>query len=151
MRRLTALLVALPVLVTPPPVRAPVADKVKVVTSLTTYGAIAREIVGDRGEVNSIAQGDENPHYVQPKPSFVPLLRDADVFVTTGMDLELWVPALLDRAGNPRVREGSPGFVAAFRGITLLEIPTSLSRAQGDTHVDGNPHIHTDPINAIII
>jgi ABC-type Zn uptake system ZnuABC Zn-binding protein ZnuA len=124
---------------------------VKVVTSLTTYAAIAREITGDRATVTSIAEGDEDPHFVQPRPSFVPLLRDADVFVTTGMDLELWVPTLLDRAGNPKIREGAPGFVPAFRGITLLEVPTSLSRAQGDIHVDGNPHIHTDPINGIII
>src|SRR5882672_11418160 len=130
MRRLTALLVALPVLVTPPPVRAPLADKVKVVTSLTTYGAIAREIVGDRGIVNSIATGDENPHYVQPKPSFVPLLGQADVFVTTGLDLELWVPALLDKANNPKVTEGGPGYVAAYAGIDLLDVPTSYSRAQ---------------------
>src|SRR5881628_3775880 len=113
MRRLTALLVALPVLVTPPPVRAPVADKVKVVTSLTTYGAIAREIVGDRGIVNSIATGDENPHYVQPKPSFVPLLGQADVFVTTGLDLELWVPALLDKANN----QGHGGRTGLCRGL----------------------------------
>jgi ABC-type Zn uptake system ZnuABC Zn-binding protein ZnuA len=41
--------------------------------------------------------------------------------------------------------------VAAFQGIRIMEIPTSLSRSQGDIHVDGNPHIHTDPINAIII
>src|SRR5256886_10212974 len=151
MRRLTALLVALPVLVTPPPVRAPVADKVKVVTSLTTYGAIAREIVGDRGIVNSIATGDENPHYVQPKPSFVPLLGQADVFVTTGLDLELWVPALLDKANNPKVTEGGPGYVAAYAGIDLLDVPTSFSRAQGDIHVFGNPHIWTDPMNAVQI
>ncbi|HXG95506.1 MAG TPA: zinc ABC transporter substrate-binding protein, partial [Gemmatimonadales bacterium] len=65
---------------------------VKVVTSLTTYAAIATEIVGDRGKVSSIAVGDENPHYVQPKPSFVPTLAQADLFVTTGLDLELWVP-----------------------------------------------------------
>jgi ABC-type Zn uptake system ZnuABC Zn-binding protein ZnuA len=123
----------------------------RVVTSLTTYAAIAREIVGDRAVVTSIAEGDEDPHFVQPRPSFVPALRDADLFVTTGMDLELWVPALLDRAGNARVREGGPGYVAAFQGIRVMEIPTSLSRAQGDIHVDGNPHIHTDPINAIII
>lgn len=129
----------------PPP------DPVKVVTSLSTYAAIAREVTGDRATVTSIAEGDEDPHFVQPRPSFVPLLRDADLFVTTGMDLELWVPALLDRAGNPRVREGSPGFVPAFKGINLLEVPASLSRAQGDIHVDGNPHIHSDPINAIII
>ena len=74
---------------TPTPVRAPrTANKVKVVTSLTTYAAIAREIVGDRGVVNSIATGDENPHYVQPKPSFIPMLSEADVFVTTGLDLD---------------------------------------------------------------
>ncbi len=130
---------------------APAGAQVKVVTSLTTYGSIAREIVGDRGTVASIAQGDEDPHFVQPKPSFVALLRDADLFVTTGLDLELWVPTLLDRAGNRKIMEGAPGYVAAYVGITLLEVPTSLSRAGGDVHADGNPHLHTDPINGIII
>jgi zinc/manganese transport system substrate-binding protein len=127
------------------------APQLKVVASLPTYGAIAREIVGDRATVTAIAQGDEDPHFVQPKPSFVALLRDADLFVTTGLDLELWVPALLDRAGNRKVQEEGPGYVAAYRGITLLEVPTSLSRSAGDIHVDGNPHIHTDPLNAILI
>ena len=136
---------------TAPPPRGPAAPPVKIVTSLTTYGAIAREIVGDRGTVTSIAQGNEDPHFVQPKPSFVAVLRDADLFVTTGMDLELWVPALLDRAGNRKILEGSPGYVPAYKGINLLEVPTSLSRAGGDIHVDGNPHIHTDPVNGIII
>jgi len=129
----------------------PPAAQIRVVTSLTTYGAIAREIVGDRGTVASIAQGDEDPHFVQPKPSFVALLRDADLFVTTGLDLELWVPTLLDRAGNRTIMEGGPGYVAAYTGITLLEVPTSLSRAGGDIHAEGNPHIHTDPVNGIII
>jgi len=124
---------------------------VKVVTSLTTYAAIAREVAGAHATVTAIAQGDEDPHFVQPRPSFVGLLRDADLFVTTGMDLELWVPALLDRAGNAGVREGARGYVSAHEGIHLLEVPTSLSRAQGDIHVDGNPHIHTDPVNAIFI
>ncbi len=129
----------------------PPAAQVKVVTSLTTYGSIAREIVGDRGTVTSIAQGDEDPHFVQPKPSFVALLRDADLFVTTGLDLELWVPTLLDRAGNRKIMEGGPGYVAAYTGIVLLEVPTSLSRAGGDIHAEGNPHIHTDPVNGILI
>ncbi len=128
-----------------------VAPPLKVVTSLTTYGAIAREIVGDKGTVTSIAQGDEDPHFVQPKPSFVAVLRDADLFVTTGLDLELWVPPLLDRAGNRKVSEGGPGYVTAYTGIHLLEVPTSLSRSEGDIHADGNPHIHTDPVNGIII
>jgi zinc/manganese transport system substrate-binding protein len=129
----------------------PPAAPVKVVTSLTTYAAIAREIVGDRGTVSSIAVGDENPHYVQPKPSFVPTLARADLFVTTGLDLELWVPALLDKAGNSRVTEGGPGYVAAYSGIDLLDVPTSFSRTQGDIHVYGNPHIWTDPLHAVQI
>jgi len=127
----------------PPPLR--------VVTSLTTFAAIAREIVGDRGTVTAIADGSEDPHFVQPRPSFVPLLRDADLFVTTGMDLELWVPTLLDRAGNPHIREGGAGYVSASQGVRLMEVPTSLSRAQGDIHVDGNPHVASDPINGIVI
>ena len=131
--------------------KPPAPNPVKVVTSLTTYAAIAREIVGDRGSVTSIANGDENPHYVQPKPSFVPTLSQADVFVTTGLDLELWVPALLDKANNPKVTEGGPGYVAAYAGIDLLDVPTSFSRAQGDIQVFGNPHIWTDPLNAVQI
>ncbi len=129
---------------------APVAP-VRIVTSLTTYAAIAREVAGDRATITAIAQGDEDPHFVQPKPSFVAILRDADLFVTTGLDLELWVPALLDRANNRKVAEGGPGYVTAYTGITLLEVPTSLNRAEGDIHADGNPHIHTDPLNAILI
>jgi zinc/manganese transport system substrate-binding protein len=139
---LSALLGLAPLLPRPP---------IKVVTSLTTYGAIAREILGDKGTVTSIAQGDEDPHFVQPKPSFVAVLRNADVFVTTGLDLELWVPALLDRANNRKVSEGGPGYVTAYTGIHLLEVPASVSRSEGDIHADGNPHIHTDPVNGIII
>jgi zinc/manganese transport system substrate-binding protein len=135
----------------PSPASRPAPPPLKVVTSLSTYAAIAREIVGDRGTVFSIAVGNENPHYVQPKPSFVPTLAQADLFVTTGLDLELWVPALLDKAGNSRVTEGGPGFVAAYAGVDLLDVPTSFSRAQGDIHVFGNPHIWTDPLNAIQI
>jgi len=144
-----AMLVPAPTASAPPPRSA--AAPLRVVTSLTTYGAIAREIVGDRGTVTSIAQGDEDPHFVQPKPSYVAILRNADLFVTTGLDLELWVPTLLDRAGNRKVAEGGPGYVTAYTGIQLLEIPTSLSRSEGDLHQDGNPHIHTDPVNGIII
>jgi zinc/manganese transport system substrate-binding protein len=145
MLRLAPLTILLLGVTTPPP--APV----KVVTSLTTYAAIAREIVGDRGTVTAIASGDENPHYVQPKPSFVPLLASADVFVTTGLDLELWVPALLDKAGNSKVSEGGTGYVAAYAGLPLLDVPTNLSRSQGDIHVYGNPHVWTDPLNATLI
>ncbi len=126
-------------------------DPLRVVTTLPTYAAIAREVTGDLARVDAIARGDEDPHFVNARPSFAAMLQRADIFVVTGLDLELWVPALLDRANNQKVVEGGPGHVVAYSGVTLLEIPESVSRTGGDVHVFGNPHIHTDPVNGILI
>jgi len=123
----------------------------RVVTSLSTYAAIARQIVGDRGEVSSIASGEVNPHFVTPRPSLLLRLRRADLFVVTGLDLELWVPVLLDKANNRKIRIGGSGYVTAYTGIKLAEVPTSVNRAEGDIHVFGNPHIWASPLNGILI
>jgi ABC-type Zn uptake system ZnuABC Zn-binding protein ZnuA len=126
-------------------------DKLQIVTTLPTFAAITRELTGDLAEVNAIARGDEDPHFVNPRPSFAARVGAADIFVVTGLDLELWVPAVTDRARNPKVVEGGPGHVVAYSGVKLLEVPQNVSRAGGDVHVFGNPHIHTDPVNAIIV
>lgn len=125
--------------------------QIRVVATLPTYASIAREITGDLAEIEAIARGDEDPHFVNPRPSFAAMIQRADLFIVTGLDLELWVPALLDRANNPKVVEGAPGHVTAYAGVKLLDIPDNVSRAGGDIHVFGNPHISTDPINGIII
>lgn len=122
--------------------------KVVVVTTLTDYAAIAREIGTDRVIVHSIAEGDEDPHFVRPKPSYARILAGADLFVTTGLDLELWAPSVVDRSMNPQIREGQIGYVAVADGLEMLEIPSTADRSQGGVHVYGNPHIHTSPINA---
>ncbi len=126
-------------------------ERLQIVTTLPTYAAIATELTGELADVRAIARGDEDPHFVNPRPSFAALVGDADIFVVTGLDLELWVPAVIDRARNPRVVEGGPGHVVAYSGIKLLDVPQDVSRTGGDVHVFGNPHIHTDPVNAIII
>ncbi len=126
-------------------------DPIHVVTSLPDYAWAAREIGGDLVRVDAIARGNQDAHFVRPRPSYSMLLRDAELFVTTGLDLELWVPTLLDAAGNRVVLEGGAGYVAAWPGIELLEVPTTLSRSEGDVHVYGNPHIHTDPLNMVAI
>lgn len=126
-------------------------EPLSLVTTLPTYAAIAREIAGDRAEVVAIARGDQDAHFVNPRPSFAARLQSADLFVVTGLDLELWVPALLDRANNAKVVEGAPGHVPVYTGIKLLDIPENVSRAGGDVHVYGNPHVHTDPVNAVVV
>ena len=119
-------------------------DKLKVVASMTTYADIASRISGDLAEVISIADGRENLHHVQPKPSLVLHVKRADMLVTTGLDLEMWLPALMDKANNPAVASGAPGFVSVSNGIELLDVPESLSRSEGDTHKFGNHHIWTE-------
>ncbi len=126
-------------------------ERLRIVATLPTYAAIARELTGEQAQINAIARGDEDPHFVNPRPSFAAMVSAADLFIVTGLDLELWVPAVLDRARNARVIEGGPGHTVAYSGINLLEVPENVSRAGGDVHVFGNPHIHTDPVNAIII
>lgn len=123
----------------------------RVVTTLPAYASIAQFVGGDRVTVTSISRGDEDAHFVKPKPSFALMLRDADLFVTTGLDLELWAPTLVDKSGNSRIRDGQPGFVSASAGVRLLDIPDSVSREAGDIHIYGNPHIHTSPLNALVI
>ncbi len=121
---------------------------IKVVTTLPSYASIAREIGGPHISAQSISRPGEDAHFVKPKPSLALMLQDADLFVTTGLDLELWAPTLVDKSGNARIRDGQPGFVAASAGIHMLDVPSNTSRAAGDVHVYGNPHIHTSPINA---
>jgi len=126
-------------------------DKINVVTTLTLYADIASNIGGDKVETHAIVAGDQDAHFVQPKPSFAVWMNKADLFIETGLDLEIWAPALIDKSRNSRIRSGQPGYVAVADGVTMLQVPVSPDRSQGDVHIYGNPHIFTSPVNARII
>jgi ABC-type Zn uptake system ZnuABC Zn-binding protein ZnuA len=130
---------------------AAVEATVKVVATQETYASIAREIGGDRVSAESIVPGAADAHFVKPKPSYAVMLRDADLFLSTGLDLELWAPVLVNKAGNRKIADGAVGYVAAAHGLDLLEKPTSLDRSAGDVHIYGNPHIQTSPINITVV
>ena len=127
------------------------AKKLYVVASNPTYADIVKYVGDGYVKVDYITKGDEDPHFVRPKPSFAVMLSKADVFVATGLDLELWAPSLIDKSMNGRIRQGQPGYVAVYDGVKLLEIPDAATRANGGVHLFGNPHIHTGPMNAKII
>lgn len=124
---------------------------VKVVATQETYASLAREIGGDRVMAESIVPGAADAHFVKPKPSYAVMLRDADLFISTGLDLELWAPVLVNKSGNRAIADGGVGYVAAAQGVDLLEKPTSLDRSAGDVHIYGNPHIQTSPINIAVV
>ncbi len=124
------------------------AKKIKVITTSTDLKSITEFIGGEKVKVESIAKGYQNPHIVDPKPSYMLKLNKADLFVKAGLDLEIWSQLLEDGARNPRIRYGSPGYVDASKGVELLDIPqTKINRSLGDIHVFGNPHYWLDPLN----
>ena len=128
------------------------AGKIKVVTTTTDMKSIAELIGGDKVSVLSIATGYQNPHFVDPKPSYIISLSNADLFVTVGLDLETgWSPQLLTSSRNTKIQKGSAGYVDASTGIGLLQVPSSANRAEGDIHIYGNPHYWLDPFNGKVI
>ncbi len=123
--------------------------RVKVVATVPNLGDIARFIGGDRIELTTIATGTQDAHFVDPKPSYMVKMHNADLILVNGLDLEIgWVPPLTQGSRNPKILQGAAGFVDSSTGIPVIEIPSSLSRAEGDVHPYGNPHYLTDPLNA---
>src|ERR1019366_1246580 len=128
------------------------AGTVKVVTTTTDLKSITELIGGSKVSVSSIATGYQNPHFVDPKPSYIINLGNADMFVTVGLDLETgWSPQLLTSSRNTKIQKGSAGYVDASEGIGLLQVPTSANRGEGDIHIFGNPHYWLDPLNGKVI
>jgi len=125
------------------------AKKLNVVTATTDLAALAQEVGGDRISVESIAKGYQDPHFVEAKPSFLLKLRQADLLVVVGLQLEIgWLPPLITQSGNTRIQVGSNGYLDASQFAEILEIPQgSITRAMGDVHPLGNPHYWLDPDN----
>ena len=145
MRTIVSLVTACGLLVAlPPPAHA---ARTRVITTSSSYKPIVEYIGGDTVEVSYIVKGYQDPHIERPKPSLALELSRADLLIATGLDLEAWLPALQDRSGNPQIMSGQRGYVSVSAGVRIAEKPTSLDRSEGDVHIFGNPHLHTNPLN----
>jgi zinc/manganese transport system substrate-binding protein len=128
---------------------AQAAGKIKIVTATSDLAALAQEVGGERVDVESIAKGYQDPHFVEAKPSYLLKLRHADLLVVVGLQLEIgWLPPLITQSGNSRIQVGGTGYLDASQFAEILEKPTGeVTRAQGDVHPFGNPHYWLDPEN----
>ncbi|MDH4065251.1 MAG: metal ABC transporter substrate-binding protein [Acidobacteriota bacterium] len=125
----------------------------KVVTTTEDLASLVREMGGDKVSVDALAKGYQDPHFVEPKPSFILKLHDADLLVVIGRELEIgWLPPLLTQSRNAKIQPGSLGYLDASAGVKILELPTGqITRAMGDVHPQGNPHYWLDPDNGRIM
>ncbi len=135
------------------PVRAEQNEKLQIVTTTTDLASIARSVAGSHGMVKSIASGREDPHFIQAKPGYMLLARDADLWIRVGMDLEIgWEGPILDGSRNPSIRVGGAKHLDASEGVIKLDVPkVRVTRDMGDVHAQGNPHYWLDPLNARIV
>jgi zinc/manganese transport system substrate-binding protein len=124
-----------------------------VVSSIPTLGSLAREVGGDRVEVQSLGKGYQDPHFVEAKPNLMLVLNRADLLLFVGLELEIgWLPPLVLGSRNPKIQTGELGSLDCSRAIPVLDIPTTrIDRSMGDIHPQGNPHYWLPPGNARII
>jgi len=116
------------------------------------WGALTQELAGNKADIFVATNAHQDPHQIQARPSLISKLRRADLAVCTGAQLEIgWMPMLLQQSGNDKVQSGRPGNFQAALQVKMLEVPDSVSRALGDIHPDGNPHIQTDPRNIGVV
>lgn len=129
------------------------AAPLRVVTTISDLASLTKEIGGDRVDVTAIGRGYQDPHFVEPKPSFLLLLRNADLLEVVGLELEIgYLPPLLDQSRNPRIQVGTKGYLDVSNGVEILDRPTgAVNRSMGDIHAMGNPHYWLDPANAVRI
>ena len=121
------------------------AKELNIVVTYPYIESIVKEIGGDRVSVFSLANAEFDPHTIIPKPSFIAKLRKADLLIINGAQLEIgWLPQLLKQANNPKIQVGSGGLLDLSKHVDLIDVPSSISRAQGDIHPDGNPHFYLD-------
>jgi zinc/manganese transport system substrate-binding protein len=128
---------------------APARAALKVVATTQDLESLAKEVGGDKVETESLAKGYQDPHQVEPKPSFVLKLNKADLLIVVGRELEIgWLPPLINQARNPKIQPSADRYLDASNFAHILEIPTGqITRAMGDVHPQGNPHYWLSPEN----
>ena len=144
MKRLLLVLLALTAM--------PAAAALKVFATVPEWGALAKEIGGDRVQVFTATTALQDPHRIDARPSLIARARSADLLLATGAELETgWLPVVQRESGNARIQAGQPGHFEAAAFVRMLDVPGKLDRAEGDVHADGNPHIQTDPRNFLAV
>jgi ABC-type Zn uptake system ZnuABC Zn-binding protein ZnuA len=133
------MLAALAAATSPPAQAQP--ERLLVITTSPDLKSLVEAVGGDRVEVESISQPEQDPHAIELKPAQLLRARQAAMLVKVGLDHEPWLARL------PAV---SAPVVDASKTVPLLQTETPRLRAErkAHTHAYGNTHYWLDPKNA---
>jgi len=125
--------------------------KVNIFACEPEWHALSQEIGGSYVDSFSATYAAQDPHYIRAKPSLIAKVRKADLLICSGSDLEVgWLPILLSKA-NRNVQVGKVGHFMASDFVPRLGKSEVLDRSRGDIHAQGNPHIHLNPHNILLV
>ena len=126
----------------------PAAAKLNVVATLPWIGSLASDIGKDKIKVTTLVKPNQDPHYVEAKPSMILEVRRADLVLFNGLELEIgYLPVLVESSRNPKIQPGTPGFFDCSQFVEVIQKPAAVDRSMGDVHALGNPHYHLSPRN----
>lgn len=128
------------------------AAKINVFACEPEWASLAEEIGGESVETFAATNARQDPHYIRARPSLIAKMRKADLVVCSGAGLEVgWLPVLFQKAGNAKVQPGGSGYLMAAEFVPVLEKPSQVDRSMGDVHPEGNPHVHLNPHNILLV
>ncbi len=128
--------------------------KIKVVTTLFPQYDFTRQIAGDKAAVIMLVPPGVESHSYEPSPADIIKINSSSMFVYTGEFMESWAKRIIDGLDNKNVV-----ILDVSQGVKLDPIgedhegeTTEEHNAHADEEVhEFNPHIWTDPNNAMIM
>ncbi len=133
-------------------VSTPAGAKLNVLATLPWIGSLTGELGRDRVHVTVLVKPNQDPHFIEAKPSMILAARNADILMYNGLDLEIgYLPRVIESSTNPGIQPGRPGNLDCSQFIQVIEKPETMDRSMGDVHPLGNPHYHLSARNMLSI
>ncbi len=121
----------------------------KVCVSSTDVAELVKTVGGTNVSVTGFVKGEDDPHSVNATPSMVTALAGAKLLVVVGLGLEdAWLPAMLDQAGNAKVKPGGDGHLDLSVNMRTIAGPEGRGVPKS-FHPEDNPHYLADPIEGV--
>lgn len=133
---------------------ADAADKLSIVTTIFPQYDFTRQIVGDHAEVTMLLKPGAESHSFDPTPQDIKKIQNADLFIYTGGENDVWVDGILSSMG-----ESQPETLKLLDCVPTVteELVEGMEQAheEDEAHEEEeeevDEHVWTSPQNAMRI
>jgi zinc transport system substrate-binding protein len=111
-------------------------DDLLVVASILPLADFARQVGGERIQVETLVPASASPHTYELTPAQLKAISRASLLVLNGVGLEYWADDIVSAANNPDLVT-----VNTSEGLIII--------ASDEDGTGGNPHVWLSPLNAV--